>query len=71
MEVATLGGELAQLREILRAKKRIADGSYGVCIDCGGTISSLRLEALPTAERCIDCQSAHEKSAGPAKASSL
>jgi RNA polymerase-binding transcription factor DksA len=38
-DVATLGAELAELREILRAKRRIAEGSYGKCIDCGGAIS--------------------------------
>lgn len=70
-DVVTLGVELAELREILRAKRRIAEGSYGKCIDCGGAISSARLEAYPTAERCIACQSAYETASGAAKPASL
>ena len=34
---------------------RIEDGTYGVCISCGKPIGEERLEALPWAERCIDC----------------
>ncbi|MFN7174962.1 MAG: TraR/DksA family transcriptional regulator [Thermaurantiacus tibetensis] len=34
---------------------RIADGSYGTCVVCGGPISEARLKALPTAVTCIDC----------------
>ena len=70
-DVATLGAELVELRAILRAKRRIVDGSYGKCIDCGGAISSARLDAYPTAERCIACQSAHEAASGAAKPASL
>ena len=70
-DVATLGAELAELREILRAKRRIAEGSYGKCTDCGGAISGARLDAHPTAERCIACQSAYETASGAAKPASL
>src|SRR3974390_306535 len=31
-------------------------GTYGVCITCGDPISAERLEALPAAAHCIDCQ---------------
>ena len=44
--------EIGQIREALR---RIAQGSYGVCIKCGETIDPKRLAALPTATRCISC----------------
>jgi RNA polymerase-binding protein DksA len=37
------------------ALSRIDDGSYGVCMNCGKPIGEERLEALPWAERCIDC----------------
>lgn len=46
----------AELQEIDAALARIADGSYGVCDECGGDIGAARLEAQPTARLCIACQ---------------
>lgn len=43
------------------ALQRIADGSYGVCRVCGGEIGRPRLEAVPTATRCIACKSKSDK----------
>jgi DnaK suppressor protein len=34
---------------------RIADGTYGLCENCGRPIAPGRLEARPTATLCIDC----------------
>ena len=31
------------------------------CIDCGEMIEAIRLRALPTAVRCIDCQKDYER----------
>jgi len=45
-----------QLTEVNRALKRIEDGTYGICTQCGKVITTERLEALPYAELCIDCQ---------------
>jgi DnaK suppressor protein len=45
-----------QLDEIGKALQRIDDGTYGKCNDCGNYILPERLEALPYAELCIDCQ---------------
>ncbi len=50
-----------ELAEIERARRRLADGSFGVCLDCGGEIASGRLLANPVAERCIDCETRHER----------
>ena len=47
------------LEEIDAALKRLDDGTYGICVDCSGPIASERLEALPTAARCLQCQSRH------------
>jgi DnaK suppressor protein len=44
--------ELAQIRAALA---RINDGTFGVCVTCGGDIAPARLEALPFAQQCIDC----------------
>lgn len=38
------------------ALQRIKTGAYGTCVDCGEKIPALRLQALPFAERCRDCQ---------------
>lgn len=42
-------------RQIRAALQRIADGSYGICANCGADIAPARLEALPTATLCIGC----------------
>jgi RNA polymerase-binding transcription factor DksA len=53
--------DLAELRALQAARARIADGSYGVCVDCGGDIPVARLYAQLGALRCIACQAQHEK----------
>jgi len=45
-----------QLRLVEEALARIDAGTYGTCIRCGREIPSERLEALPWAAHCIDCQ---------------
>ncbi len=45
-----------QLTLVRAALNRIADGSYGECLNCGKTIGQKRLEALPWSAYCIDCQ---------------
>lgn len=50
-----------ELQAIADARARIADGSYGECIDCGKAIPVERLKAQPTATRCVACQSAYEQ----------
>jgi DnaK suppressor protein len=63
-----VGGEHAELfrhadalNDVDSALERIRDGSFGTCTDCGGEINIKRLRAYPTAKRCIDCQTRHEK----------
>ena len=57
--------DVQELRAIDAAHRRLADGSYGVCIDCGGDVGFERLRAEPAAARCIDCQQRHEKTYRP------
>jgi DnaK suppressor protein len=45
-----------ELDDIGGALKRIDDGTYGECIDCGEDIPRPRLDANPSAARCIPCQ---------------
>ena len=61
LEHAGLSRDLGELRGLEAARARIADGSYGTCIDCGGDIEFDRLRANPGALRCVDCQRIHEK----------
>lgn len=43
------------LREVSAALARLEAGEYGTCMRCGGPIAKARLQALPTAETCMDC----------------
>jgi RNA polymerase-binding protein DksA len=49
------------LADIDAALKRIEDGTYGTCSNCGKPIASERLEARPWATLCIDCQRERER----------
>ncbi|MEX2186817.1 MAG: TraR/DksA family transcriptional regulator [Pirellulales bacterium] len=48
--------ESRELKNIERALSRIRDGGYGVCEGCGEKIKLARLNALPYATCCIECQ---------------
>ena len=48
-------------RQAQRATSRRAQGEYGVCEDCGQKIAPERLEALPDATRCVNCQAAWDQ----------
>ncbi|HEY9381391.1 MAG TPA: TraR/DksA family transcriptional regulator, partial [Burkholderiales bacterium] len=50
-----------ELQAIEAALARIADGSYGICVQCGNEIEPARLKVQPTAIRCMRCQEAHER----------
>jgi DnaK suppressor protein len=50
-----------QLSVVNRAIAKVEDGSYGRCDNCGEPIGDARLEALPTAIRCLDCQSGNRR----------
>lgn len=54
-------GEQDILYEIDDALKRIKEGKYGRCISCDKKIPSRRLNAVPYAKYCIQCQSKEEK----------
>ena len=50
---ANVGGMLSQIEEALA---KIDAGTYGTCDRCGQPIAPARLEALPYATLCVDCQ---------------
>jgi RNA polymerase-binding protein DksA len=41
---------------ILEALRRLRDGSYGTCSECGDAIAPGRLRAIPEATTCVRCQ---------------
>jgi DnaK suppressor protein len=61
MELQTIDRHIQEIREIESALIRIGSREFGICVDCEQPIALARLEANPTAERCIACQSAYEK----------
>jgi YteA family regulatory protein len=44
------------LRDIKDALDRIDEGTYGICARCGREIPAERLEAIPYAKNCVDCE---------------
>jgi len=51
-------GSLLKIDEALR---KIKEGSYGLCEDCGEEISAARLKVMPFAIYCKDCQEKREE----------
>jgi RNA polymerase-binding protein DksA len=61
LDVAVVDRQIQEIRDIEAARERIKAGTFGTCVECGGDIAYERLLAYPTARRCIECQSVHEK----------
>lgn len=59
--LAGIHRHIRELRAIDAALARITVGTYGACIDCGDAIDVQRLEAYPTALRCLECQDRYER----------
>ena len=60
IEFALIQMKSETLNKIDAALRRLEDGSYGDCFECGEEISEARLRALPFAVRCKDCEEARE-----------
>ena len=60
LDVAEVSRDAGELREIEGALARLAEGSYGACVDCGKPIPYGRLAANPSAPCCIVCQERRE-----------
>jgi DnaK suppressor protein len=48
------------INKIEEALQRIADGTYGLCEECGEAIGVERLKARPVTTLCIDCKNVQE-----------
>ena len=53
--------ERETLLQIEEALRRIDTGAFGSCTSCSKPIGDLRLNAIPWARYCIDCQELEEK----------
>ncbi len=60
LAIRNLERDTAQRRDVTAALERIADGSYGLCLNCGEQIRRARLFAVPWAAYCIQCQETME-----------
>jgi DnaK suppressor protein len=60
IEFALIQMKSETLNKIDAALRRLEEGSYGNCFECGDEISPARLRALPFAVRCKDCEEARE-----------
>ncbi|WP_405220517.1 TraR/DksA family transcriptional regulator [Lentisalinibacter sediminis] len=56
LDLAEITRDVEELREVEGALLRIARGTWGYCVDCGGEIEPDRLAVLPSAARCLRCQ---------------
>jgi DnaK suppressor protein len=59
-EVAALERDVVELREIEAAQGRVHEPDFGLCVDCEADIPFARLEANPSAKRCVACQARAE-----------
>jgi DnaK suppressor protein len=60
IELALIQMKSETLNKIEAARRRLDEGTYGDCFECGDEISEARLRALPFAVRCKDCEEARE-----------
>jgi RNA polymerase-binding protein DksA len=60
VDAAMTDRDIRELREVEAALARMDDGTYGDCSRCGEEIGFPRLQAYPTAIRCIRCQTLYE-----------
>ncbi len=58
--IARQSGLAKELEDIKDALIKIENGTYGICERCGKEINIERLEAIPTARLCRDCQQREE-----------
>ena len=61
LTVSLQNNELSEYYMIIKALKRIDEGDYGMCLECGNSISLRRLLSYPNVTRCLACQEALEE----------
>lgn len=61
LEIAEIDRHVRDIQRVEAALRRLEDGRYGYCLECGDPIAVLRLQASPAAARCYDCQAEFER----------
>jgi DnaK suppressor protein len=61
LAIRNLDRESNLLRNVRAALRRMDDGTYGVCLHCEEDINPKRLNAVPWAPFCIQCQEQYDK----------
>lgn len=60
VDLALTDQTITELQAVESALRRLAEGRYGVCPDCGADVPFDRLRLAPQALRCVPCQAAWE-----------
>ena len=50
-----------KIERLTAALKRMDEGSYGTCVECGKAIAPARLKAIPEVATCVACQEKIER----------
>ncbi|MGB0212214.1 TraR/DksA family transcriptional regulator [Algiphilus sp.] len=66
LDLADIERDATEIRDIDAALTRLAEGHFGICVDCGDAIPAARLNAYPSAARCVACQEQFERPHAPA-----
>ena len=61
MRMRLCNREALYLKKVDEALKRIEEGTFGECDECGEDIELRRLEARPTATLCVSCKEEQER----------
>ncbi|MEN9775398.1 MAG: hypothetical protein RL322_2468 [Pseudomonadota bacterium] len=61
LDLAEAQRDIEEWRGLRDALRRIDEGRYGLCADCGAEVPIERLQLQPLAVRCVSCQTRREK----------
>ena len=61
LAITILDHESALLRDVQDALGRVADDTFGTCLQCDEEIEPKRLDAVPWAKYCVRCQEAADR----------
>jgi DnaK suppressor protein len=64
MRMRLCNRETLYLKKVDEALRRIEEGTFGECAECGEDIEFRRLEARPTATLCVSCKEEQERKEG-------
>ena len=57
-----LSQDMVLLHQVVAARLRLRDGTFGICQRCEDEIAPKRLRAIPWAAYCLSCQASAEES---------